>query len=171
VSDVFHNVLLGIDGSASAAKALDRAIEIARASHGRLGLLSVAAEPSPFVAMAPFSPPISRAGLRAELEAEALRRLEEAEHAVPHDVPVTKLLAHGRTDDALLAQARDGPWDLIVVGERGRLGRLRKSPAPVLVVGSGAESIAAPAQARRFMRARRPSADRRSLRNFRGRAA
>lgn len=153
---MFLNVLLGIDGSASAAQALDRAIEIARASRGRIGLLAVAAEPSAWIAMAPFALAISRTRLRAELEAEALRQVDEAERAVPADVPVTKLLAHGRAADALLTYALDGPWDLIVVGDRWPLRRLRKSPVPVLVVRSGSEVLAAPAEALGFAGAQLP---------------
>lgn len=146
---MFRNVLLGTDGSASAAQALDRVIEIARESRGRIGLLAVAAEPSACVALAPFALAVSCAGLRAQLEAEAQRHIDEAERAVPADVPVTKLLARGRPADALLAQALDGPWDLIVVGDgwplRRRAGArlLRTSPVPVLVVRGGTDGIAA----------------------------
>jgi nucleotide-binding universal stress UspA family protein len=160
---MFHNVLLGIDGSASAAQALDRAIEIARASRGRIGLLSAVAEPSAWIALAPFALSVSRAGLRADLEAEAQRHIDEAERAVPLDVPVTKLLTRGRAADALLTQALDGPWDLIVVGAGGPLGRraggrlIRKSPVPVLVVQAGPGLIAAPAATRRLAGARLPS--------------
>lgn len=150
---MFHNVLMGVDGSASAAQALDRAIEIARASRGRLGLLAVAGEPSPCVALAPFALAVSRSMLRADLEAEALRQLDAAERAVPPDVPVTKLLARGRPADALLTQALDGPWDLIVVGDGGAPRRLlRRSPVAVLVVQAESNPVAEPAEALRFAR-------------------
>lgn len=151
---MFRNVLLGTDGSASAAQALDRAVEIASASRGRIGILAVAGEPSACMALAPFALAICCDRLRAELEAEAQRHIDDAERAVPADVPVTKLLAHGRPADALLTRALEGPWDLIVVGESWPLRRragarlLRTSPVPVLVVRGGSEAITAPAEAR-----------------------
>jgi nucleotide-binding universal stress UspA family protein len=169
--ELFRNVLLGIDGSAEATDALSRAIGIARASGGRLGLLSVAATPSAWIALPPFALPVSRAQLAAELEAYAERQLCQAERAVPADVPVTKLMARGSVARALLAQVREGPWDLIVVGHscctrRWPLRRaagarlLRESPVPVLVVRSGeeAELFHAPAaQARPAARSRAPA--------------
>lgn len=163
---MFRNVLVYADGSPSGERALRHAIDIAQASGGRIGILGVAARPSLMISMAPFTVPVSRSGLAAELEGEARRSVDEAERAVPADVPVTKLLAHGTTAKALLAHAGRCPWDLLVVGERAaserwptgrRLGaRLsRSSPVPVLIVRDAAD--AAPARAAEDRRA--PSAE------------
>lgn len=146
---MFRNLLVGIDGSLSARQALTRAIEIARASHGRLGLLSVAAGPARGISLAlpPFALPAWRPQLAAQLETDAQRHLDTAERTVPADVPVTKLLGRASMADALLEHARQGPWDLIVVGHRSCADRwplprgvgtrlLRASPVPVLVVRS-----------------------------------
>jgi nucleotide-binding universal stress UspA family protein len=149
---MFRNVLVGVDGSASATHALAEAIEIARASGGRLGLLSVAASPSRGIALAlpPSVSPVSQAQLSAQLQAKAQRNLDEAERSVPADMPVTKLLSHGSVVRALLTRTHDGPWDLIVVGHRRAADRwplrqsvgtrlLRASPVPVLVVSSASK--------------------------------
>lgn len=154
---MFRNVLLGIDGSPSATQALGRAIEIAQASGGRIGLLGVVPAPGAWIAMTPFALPISTTQLAADLEADAQRHVDEAERAVPADVPVTKLLARGSVAEALLTQALDGPWDLIVVGHRASADRwplrrgvgarlLRKSPVPVLVVRGASERAPAPVE-------------------------
>jgi nucleotide-binding universal stress UspA family protein len=144
---MFRNVLVGVDGSPSSARALEQAIDIARASGGRLGLLAVAPQPSSWVCVTPFAMPVSSTLFAAQLDAEAQRHIDEAERTVPADVPVTKLLAHGSAAKALLAHAEAGPWDLVMVGHRHssdrRLPRrgvgdwlLHRSPVPVLVVRS-----------------------------------
>jgi nucleotide-binding universal stress UspA family protein len=152
---MFRNVLVYADGSPSGERALRHAIAIAEASGGRMGILGVAPRPGLMTSAAPFAMPVSRAALAAELEAEARRHVDEAEQAVPADVPVTKLLAHGNTAKALLAHAGRCPWDLLVVGERAaserwptgrRLGaRLSQScPVPVLIVRDEPEPARVP---------------------------
>lgn len=144
---MFRNVLVWIDGSAGAAQGLAAAVETARASGGRLGLLGVAARPRRAISLAlpPFAPPASPERLAAQLEEDAQRHLDEAARTVPADVPVTKLLAHGSVSDALLEHTRDGPWDLLVVGLPGAAGQrpprrgpgtrvLRAGSIPVLVM-------------------------------------
>lgn len=154
---MFRNVLVGIDGSESAQWALRHAIDIVGSCGGRIGLVSVVPEPSLWIALPPFALPLSQARLAEELEGEAKRHLDEAEHAVPTDVPVTKLLARGNASEVLVTHALDGPWDLIVVGHRRSLDRwpiarrvgaqlLRSSPVPVLIVRGEVEASRRPAQ-------------------------
>ena len=162
---VFRNVLVWIDGSASAAQALITAVEMARASRGRLGLLSVVGRPSRGMSLArpPFALPVSHERLAAQLDADAQRLVEDGARAVPADVPVTKLLSRGSMADALLEHTRSGPWDLVVVGlrsasdhrplRRGVGARLlRASSIPVLVVWT------APSPPKRSLTTARPSA-------------
>lgn len=142
---MFRNVLVGVDGSAASDKALAEAIDIARESSGRIGILAVVPTLNWCVSTSPVTPPVSRAQLIEDLEADARRHVEEADQAIPSDLPVTKLIAHGNEAEALLTHVRNGPWDLVVLGRhscfdrltlRGRLGaRLaRRSPVPVLIV-------------------------------------
>jgi nucleotide-binding universal stress UspA family protein len=167
---MFHRILVGVDDTPASRAALNQAIELVDAGHGRLGLLSSAPRPT-MVGAAPTIMPITRAELAQELVDWAQRNLATAEELVPQDVPVTKLLCHGSPWRALLRQAQSGDWDLIVVGQTHRawwppfLARVgerlnRRSPTPVLVVHEQPPTpVAAPRRRRRFSwrRRRRPA--------------
>jgi nucleotide-binding universal stress UspA family protein len=139
---VFHRILVGVDDSAAARRALDHAIELASEGHGRIGLLGSAPEPPCVIAASPVVPPASRTQLRDEVERWAQKNVETATDLVPTEIPVTKLVTRGDPVAALLREANRGIWDLIVVGESARRfrlcrsvgSRLRNCPTPVLVV-------------------------------------
>jgi nucleotide-binding universal stress UspA family protein len=139
---MFHRILVGVDDSPAALKALERAIELATEGHGRLGLLASAPEPPCVIATSPVVPPASRSQLRAETEQWAQRCVNAATDLVPTEIPVTKLVSHGDPAAALRREADSGNWDLIVVGQSSRrvrvfrpVGtRLCNCPTPVLVV-------------------------------------
>jgi nucleotide-binding universal stress UspA family protein len=159
---MFHRILVGVDDSPASRAALNQAIELVDAGHGRLGLLSSAPRPT-MVGAAPTIMPITRAQLAQELVEWAQHNLAAAEEMVPQEIPVTKLLAHGSPWRALLREARSANWDLVVVGQTHRpwwppfLARVgerlnRRSPTPVLVVH---EEPPAPSAARGKRRSRR----------------
>jgi nucleotide-binding universal stress UspA family protein len=163
---MFHRILVGVDDTPASRAALNQAIELVDAGHGRLGLLSSAPRPT-MVGAAPTIMPITRAQLAQELVDWAQHNLAAAEEMVPQEIPVTKLLAHGSPWRALLREARSANWDLVVVGQTHRawwppfLARVgerlnRRSPTPVLVVH---EEPPAPMAARRkrWSRRRRPA--------------
>lgn len=138
-----HRILVGVDDSPAAGRALEKAIELAVEGHGRLGLLASAPEPSCVIATSPVVPPASRAQLREDCERWAQACVEAATELVPVEIPVTKLVTHGDPAAALRREASSGNWDLIVVGETSRrfrpfgrpVGeRLRDGSTPVLVV-------------------------------------
>jgi nucleotide-binding universal stress UspA family protein len=141
---MFHRILVGIDDSAAARGALQRAIELVEAGHGRLGLLSSAPKPPPLASAGPVMLPVSRTQLERQLIEWAEHNVEEAARVVPEEIPVTKLVTMGRPGRALLREARTGVWDLIIVGQAdhrfrpvfARVGEWlnQRSPTPVLVV-------------------------------------
>jgi nucleotide-binding universal stress UspA family protein len=147
---LFHRILVGVDDSHAAQRALERAVELANEGHGRIGLLASAPEPPCVIATSPVVPPASRSQLRAETERWAQRCVDAATDLVPQEIPVTKLVSHGDPAAALRREAESGNWDLVVVGQsstRFRLfrpvgARLSKCIAPVLVVHD--EPTAAP---------------------------
>jgi nucleotide-binding universal stress UspA family protein len=121
---MFRNILVAVDGSRHAEKALGEAIDIAVAGNGRLTILSAIPHPpawanSPGGAMAAMP-------LAEELERESTSILREAVGRVPDSIPVTKILTHDPIRSALIEQLESGRHDLLVMGSRGR-GALRAS--------------------------------------------
>jgi nucleotide-binding universal stress UspA family protein len=137
---MFRSILVAVDGSTHGARALEQAVDLARALDGRLTLVSVGARPL-----------VWPGGYQAAMTDEELAEVAQAavDHAaaeVPADVPVATVVRVGRPADEIIALAREAPHDLIVMGARGRgaatslvLGSvshavLNRSPAAVLIV-------------------------------------
>ena len=150
---MFRNILVAVDGSPHADKALDEAIDIALGGNGRLTILTAIPHPpawanSPGAAMA--SVPLGE-----ELEREADTILRDAVGRVPDSIPVTKILTHDAVRSALAEQFESARHDLLVMGSRGRgalraslLGSvshyaLNHSRIPVLIVHIEEERLAA----------------------------
>jgi nucleotide-binding universal stress UspA family protein len=141
---MFHNILVCVDGSPHAERALAEAIDLADAQHARLTLLSSVSAP-PYWA----TTPMTAAGidsLATEFADEAQEALRAAAARVPGSIPLTKILSHEPIRDALMDEIKTGRHDLVVMGSRGRgaltaslLGSvshyaLNHSRVPVLVV-------------------------------------
>lgn len=159
---MFHRILVGVDDSPAARRALERAIELAAAGHGRLGLLTSAPHPPLIIATSPVVPPANRTQLCDEMLDWAQECVETATALVPDEIPVTKLVTCGDPSAALRNEAERGCWDLVVVGQSARRHRIRSSvgtrldrhATPVLVVH---EEPSAPTRSRRRLRFRRRS--------------
>jgi nucleotide-binding universal stress UspA family protein len=141
---MFRNVLVAIDGSADAARALEQAIDLVACEHARLTLFTSVNMP-PAVAYSGIGGDVVTK-LTKEAETEAERILRTALERVPDDVSVTTVMSKAPARPGLLAELKQGTHDLIVMGSRGR-GALRSallgsvshyvlhhSPVPVLVV-------------------------------------
>jgi nucleotide-binding universal stress UspA family protein len=141
---VFRNILVSVDGSAHAERALVEAIDIATSSRARLTILTAIPRPCPWA----YSPASAAAlqSLIADLEREAKATLAAAVAAVPDSTPVTSILSREPIRKALVRQLASGEHDLLVMGSRGRgaltaslLGSvshyaLNHSQIPVLIV-------------------------------------
>lgn len=92
-------VLVGTDGSATAARAVDRAVDVAKAAGAQLTILSV-------------GPP--------DLATQIVER-EAGRHA-GSGVAIDTAVATGEPTAALAEAARGGGYDLLVVGNRGMTG-------------------------------------------------
>jgi nucleotide-binding universal stress UspA family protein len=160
---MFHRILVGVDDTPAARRALERAIELAAEGHGRIGLLASAPHPPLIIATSPVVPPASRSQLCDEMVDWAQECIEDALELIPPEIPVTKLVTHGDPCAALRHEAERGCWDLIVVGQSSRCHRLRRSvgarldrhATPVLVVHE--EPTAPRGERRRFGLLRRRS--------------
>jgi nucleotide-binding universal stress UspA family protein len=142
---VFRSILVAIDGSRTAMKALEEAIDLARSDGARLTLISVAA-PLRWRYTGPVYVPYPT---EHDLERAAWDVVERAEALVPADVSVSTVVRAGDPATAIVARAEEGEHDLVVVGSRGLgpLGSLvlgsvsraviARSHVPVLVAGRG----------------------------------
>jgi nucleotide-binding universal stress UspA family protein len=141
---MFRNILVSVDGSRHADKALAEAIELADCNRARLTILTAVPKP-PGWASTP-STAAAAGQLSQDLERESIAILEAAVEQVPNDIPVTKIVTHKPIREALMEAVKSGTHDLLVVGSRGRgaitaslLGSvshhaLHHSPIPVLIV-------------------------------------
>ena len=147
---MFHNILVCVDGSVHAERALEEAIDLATAGRGRLTLLTAIPRP-PYWATSPVTIPAIEP-LADELAAEAKKNLRRAVDRVPESIPVTSILTEKPIREAIADRLRSGTFDLLVMGSRGRgaltasvLGSvshyaLNHSRVPVLIVHASEDS-------------------------------
>lgn len=113
---VFRNLLVAIDGSPTAQRALGHAIDLAEALRARLTIVTVAPEVPGFARGAA----VDVAALEQAAESEADKRLRAALELVPDSVSVTTILRHGSAAKQILAVSKEAQYDLLVMGSRGR---------------------------------------------------
>lgn len=143
----FRNILVAIDGSVHGARALTEAVDLAQTNNAKLTVLTSVPDPSVWlVTGGAYGGQLNYEKLVAEAQREYSELLEHAVAEVPEELPVTKILAHGRPGERILEQIETGRHDLVVMGSRGRgqvrsllLGSvshyvLNASPAAVLIV-------------------------------------
>lgn len=129
----FKRILVAVDGSDQALEAARVASRLARAVGGRLMLLTVYHEPSPALGEPNYS-----TALHEALD-DARRTIERARQVVVEvggPEPETEWLA-GSPAETIMSAARDGEYDLVVMGTRGR-GRLGAA-----LLGSVSSAVAA----------------------------
>src|SRR5439155_12206227 len=102
VRGVYERILVGTDGSSTAALAVDRAVEVAAASKAKLTIMSVG---------------------KAD-KAQAVVDAEVARHAST-GVDIETLVVTGDPSSAIVEQAEKGKYDLVVVGNKGMTGASR----------------------------------------------
>jgi nucleotide-binding universal stress UspA family protein len=140
---MFHDILVAVDGSPHACRALAQAIDLADSQHAHLTLMTaVASIPTETY----FTAGDAITGLIEAARADAESILRRARDQVPDGLPVTTVLTDQRVRTALIHQIQEGHHDLVVMGSRGRgavrsvlLGSVRHyvlhhSPTPVLIV-------------------------------------
>jgi nucleotide-binding universal stress UspA family protein len=141
---MFHNILVAVDGSPDADRALSEAIDLAESENARLTIFVVVSAPAAIASVGVTG------AVAATLADDAREDAEKALHAalerVPESVSVTAMLGSEPVMPAILEQIRAGDHDLVVMGSRGRgavrsvlLGSvshyiLHHSPVPVLIV-------------------------------------
>jgi nucleotide-binding universal stress UspA family protein len=114
---MFHRILIAVDGSGHAARALDEAIDLVRSQGGWLTLVHVAYQPVWLVGPSPYVIPLPS---EEALREEAQRIVRAAAGRVPDDVETRTIVRSGRPGDEILRQVEEGGHDLVVMGSRGR---------------------------------------------------
>jgi nucleotide-binding universal stress UspA family protein len=113
---MFLNILAAVDGSSSSRRALEQAIDLARAMNSKLTLITVAPEISHYVPLAG----VTSEQMRRDLDRWAQDVLGEALAAVPDDVIAHKVQPIGHPGPKILEEIERGRYDLVVLGSRGR---------------------------------------------------
>ncbi len=145
--ELFRNILVAIDGSAHAERALAEAADLAQRNNATLTVMTSVPDPSSWLlGGAGYSGGVDFEALGKETEQEHAKLLDDAVDGLPGDLSVTKLLAHGRPGQMILDRLHSANHDLVVMGSRGRgevravlLGSvshqvLNASPTAVLIV-------------------------------------
>jgi nucleotide-binding universal stress UspA family protein len=116
---MFHKILVALDPSPTAQRALGEATDLAEALNARLTVISVV-PPIPGFA---YRAGVDIGALEQEAEAETEKILREAAQGMPRELSVTTVLKHGHPGEEIVAQIARDDHDLVVMGSRG-LGRL-----------------------------------------------
>jgi nucleotide-binding universal stress UspA family protein len=153
----FQKVLVPIDGSEHSQRALEAAVQIAKKFGGKMTLLHVYSVTVPAVVL-PEPTTLTPAGVPVVTSAEVSKMVEAARTAgnriltegeqkvKSSNVEVETALREGNTVQEIVRMAKEGKFDLIVMGVKGvsRIrellmgsvseGVIKNAPCPVLIV-------------------------------------
>jgi nucleotide-binding universal stress UspA family protein len=132
---MFRNILVAIDGSPHAARALAEATDLAERTNAALTVMTVVPDPSAWLLSGTAFGGIDYETLAKGTEREYRALLDEAIDGLPAGLPATKVMLHGRPGARILEQLARGGHDLVVMGSRGR-GEVRS-----LLLGSVSHEI------------------------------
>jgi nucleotide-binding universal stress UspA family protein len=113
---VFLDILVAVDGSPSARRALEQAVDLARAQNAKLTLITVVPPVSVYVTIGRMSAD----QIARELEEWADKALAEALASLPEDVIAHKVRPSGQVGEQIVKELERGSYDLVVLGTRGR---------------------------------------------------
>lgn len=151
---MFTRILVAVDGSRHADRALAEGIDLAQRTGGRLTIISCAPDPSAWEVSGGAYAGVDLTALRRELDAEHEKLLDQARASVPDDLPVITRLLRGHAAERILEEFAGGDHDLLIMGSRGRGGLksvllgsvshqvVSAAPSAVLVVHDDAERSA-----------------------------
>ncbi|MGA3193064.1 MAG: universal stress protein [Candidatus Bathyarchaeia archaeon] len=143
---MFDKVLVALDGSEHSERALETAIQIAKKFRAKMTILHVYSVTVPAV-IAPEPTTLTPAGVPVVTSAEVAKMVEAArmvgnrlltggeQKAKSANVRVETVLREGNTVQEIVALAKEGEFDLIVMGARG-ISRIRE-----LLMGSVSEGV------------------------------
>ena len=101
---MFLNILVGIDGSASSNRALEHAVQLARAGNAKLTLMTVAPPVASYVTLAG----VSSDRMKAELDRWASDLLERATESLPDGVSAHRIERRGNAGHEIVKELQQG---------------------------------------------------------------
>jgi nucleotide-binding universal stress UspA family protein len=113
---MFLDILVAIDDTPIARRALEHAIDLAQGQGARLTVMSVVPDIPGFA----YRAGVDVAALTRHAEEDTARLVREAVDEVPPDVPVTSRVRKGPVGEQIVEQIRECRHDLVVMGSRGR---------------------------------------------------
>jgi nucleotide-binding universal stress UspA family protein len=127
---LIKKILVALDGSGPANKALDLTLGLAEKYSAEIMILNVYQPVTPLFYLPtttpagypPISPPIPMASFSKELKTQHEKVLSEAFKKARRDKPdlkIRRMLSEGRPSDKIIEAADEGKFDLIVMGSRG----------------------------------------------------
>ena len=148
---MIKKILVAFDGSEPAHKALDFALELAEKYSSELLLLNVYQPIIPLfhfptmtvMGSPPVITPVTMAAFSKELKAQHEKVLLKAVKKVNRDKPnlkVSTMLSEGRPSDKIVEVAKEGKFNLVVMGSRG-IGGIKE-----IFLGSVSDRVADEAQ-------------------------
>lgn len=114
IMSAFDNILVPVDGSEYSLKALEKAIQIAKKFDGKITLINVYS-----VSSFKITPKQVYNTVVKFQKAGELILSEAKKKTMDEKVPVETLLKEGHIVEEILKTAREGKFDLIVMGARG----------------------------------------------------
>lgn len=122
----YNSILVPIDGSDNAKRALEQAVDLATTYGASITLAYVAHDIAPLANFDQISTATEyvKEHLPQDMEKEGQVFLDGIAKTVPESVPVKSVFAVGSPGSAIVEAAKDGDFDLIVMGSRG-LGPLK----------------------------------------------
>ena len=112
----YRHVLVAFDASPEAQLALVHAVAMAQVYRAKVALVAVV-PPPPLLA---WQAPGGMRGMHEAEQEELGKALRKAADGVPDDLSVTTQLVDGDPARELLRLSREGDFDVIVMGSRGR---------------------------------------------------
>jgi nucleotide-binding universal stress UspA family protein len=144
---MYKRILVPVDGSSTSLRGLSEAVDLARSTGAVLRLVHVVDE---LVIDTGYEPSWYSPELVEAMREGGQKILDNVAARVPRDGIVCETILEetvgGRASDRILAQAKQWPADLIVMGTHGRRGLnrlamgsdaelvLRSTPVPVMIV-------------------------------------
>ncbi|MCW4004005.1 MAG: universal stress protein [Candidatus Bathyarchaeota archaeon] len=150
---MIKRVLVAVDGSENSNRALDFALDLAEKYNANVTVLNVSESPAMGVVSLEPTEPMAYAGGTVDFykdfhrfHEDILRKAVNRAREFKPNVTVSSKLREGNAASEIVAEAKEGAFDIIVVGHKG-LGRVKElflgniservahlAPCPVIIV-------------------------------------